>query len=101
MKKTKEPTRKIYKDFTLDEYDVHTMDEQCNGAAKERADIIAELQRRAAQVNELSNLAPAGKLDSSVEWSILSYGLEMAVKIIYKMPQYESRCECPECGVLK
>jgi len=98
--KNAKPERKIHKDFTMEEFDVFTMDLQCEGAAHERRAIIEELQRRARQVNELSDLAPAGKLDSSVEWAILSYGLEMAVKIIYKMPQFESRCGCVECGAI-
>jgi hypothetical protein len=98
--KKAKPERKIHKDFTMEEFDVFTMDLQCEGAAHERRAIIEELQRRARQVNELSDLAPAGKLDSSVEWAILSYGLEMAVKIIYKMPQFESRCGCTECGAI-
>lgn len=100
-KKESKPERKIHKDFTMDEYDIFTMDQQCQGALHERNAIITELQRRARHVNDLSNLAPAGKLDSSIEWAILSYGLEMAIKIVQKMPHYEDRCECPECGVDK
>lgn len=103
MSKNKEqkPERKIHKDFTMDEFDVFTMDLQCEGAIQERRAVIAELQRRARHVNELSDLAPAGKLDSSIEWAILSYGLEMAIKIVQKMPNLEDRCDCPDCGAIK
>lgn len=99
-KKTEETARKIYKDFTIDEYDLFTMDLQCQGALSERQAIIQELNKRAREINNLADLAPAGKLDSSIEWAILSYGLEMAAKIVMKMPHYEDRCECEHCGVL-
>ena len=96
--KSQAPERKIYKDFTLDEYDVFTLDQQCDGAAQERSAVIKELMRMSQQIRNLSDLAPGGKLDSSIEWSILSYGLDMAVNIVRKMPHLEDRCTCPECG---
>jgi hypothetical protein len=45
MKKKKEvkTERKIHKDFTLDEFDVFTMDLQCEGAKHERKAVIEEL----------------------------------------------------------
>jgi hypothetical protein len=94
----KEEDRKIHKDFTLNEFDVFTLDMQCVGAVLERDDIVKELKRRANDVKELSDFAPGGKLDSSVEWAILSYGLEMAIKITQKMPQLDERYTCAECG---
>ena len=97
-KKTTKQERKIYKDFTMEEYDVFTMDMECNGAMHERTAIIAELQRRSAQFYELGMVLD---LDSQTSRQMLymAHGFRAAIKIVKKMPNLEDRCGCVECGV--
>lgn len=97
-KKEKQPTRKIYKDFTLDEYDVFIMDKQCEGALSERNAIITELQLHAARLYQYSDTA--GVVPDRDQFAQRAAGLKMAAKIIAKMPHYEDRCGCRECGAI-
>lgn len=100
MAKKKEPSaeRKIYKDFTLDEFDVMAMDMQCEGAEHERNSVIAELHRRRLQLLDISK--SAGETQLKVEARHASEGLLIAINFIGALPKFEDRCGCPECGAL-
>jgi len=102
MKKKKEAKtdRKIHRDFTLEEFDVFTMDLHCEGAAYERSDILAELTKRNTEIRAL--MLNAG-LDSDLGTTLYTTheGVKIAMDIIKKMKPYESRCECSDCGGCK
>lgn len=91
--------RKIHRDFSLDEFDVFTMDLQCEGAADERTSIVSELTRREIQITELMHNA---KLDSDLGSKLYDVreGIKIAIDIIRKMKNFEDRCGCPECGAI-
>lgn len=95
----KEPVRKIYRDFTLEEFDVFTMDLQSEGAMHERGSIIEELKRRRNHIYDLMTAMPSGNEDSV---KLVGYfvGLQVAIGYIEKMPAYEDRCGCVECGAI-
>ena len=96
MKKTKkDPERKIYRDYTLDEYDELTLKQQGIGAGWERGKIIAELERRAAQMKEFADCMESTK-DKNI-YSRYAYGLQMAVRIVEELRPYEENVGCPEC----
>lgn len=90
--------RKIYKDFTLEEYDVFTLDMKCEGALEERKAIIEELQRRKIQILELTKIARNTELGESASYAI--EGISVAIGFIEKLRHYEDRCGCPECGAI-
>jgi hypothetical protein len=102
MKKKKEAKteRKIHRDFTLQEFDVFTMDLHCEGAADERNDILAELTKRNGEIYKL--MLNAG-LDSDLGTALYNTreGVKIAMDIIKKMKPYESRCECSDCAGCK
>ena len=98
-KKKKEEVKEEPKHvLTLNEYDVLTMDMQCLGADWERKAIIEELQRRRIQLIDIAN--SAGKSELEVESRKTAEGLFIAINFIEKLPAFESRCECQECGAI-
>jgi hypothetical protein len=93
-KKEKKTDRKIYRDFTLAEFDVFTMDVECQGAQHERNVIIEELRKAQANLRKYSNgVGPESKriIDG------IASGVTLAVALIEKMPEYEDRCDCSDC----
>lgn len=97
MKKKKEAKteRKVYKDFTLSEFDVFTMDLQCEGARHERKSVINELIKAQLNLQKYSNgIGPESK--RVVEG--LASGVRLAIQLIENMPEFEDRCECDDCG---
>jgi hypothetical protein len=100
MKKKKEAKtttkRKIYRDFTLAEFDLFTLDIECDGARHERNSILDELRKAQANLRKYSNgVGPESKriIDG------IASGVTLAVALIEKMPEYEDRCECSDCKV--
>jgi hypothetical protein len=85
--------------FTLDEYDVLTMDLQCEGASWERQAIIDELHREVLHLFNLNRKTGEGT-NLHKEIAALTVGLNTAIRIIEGMPQFEDRCGCRECGVI-
>jgi len=98
MKKKKEAKtkaeRKIYRDFTLAEFDVFTLDMESDGARYERKSIVEELRKAQANLRKYSNgVGPESKriIDG------MASGVALAVSLIEQMPEYEDRCECSDC----
>jgi DNA segregation ATPase FtsK/SpoIIIE-like protein len=85
--------------LTLDEYDVLTMDMQCLGASEERQAIVDELRREVQQLFKLNRKTGQGT-NLHKEIAALEIGLNVAIRIIEGMPQYEDRCVCRECGAI-
>lgn len=81
--------------LTLDEYDELTMENQILGAEYERGKIIAELGRRAAQMQDLADCMESTK-DRNI-YTRYAFGLQMAVRIINELRPYEENVGCPEC----
>ena len=94
-KETKEPKRHIYRDYTLDEYDELTLEQQGIGAGSERGNIIAELERRAGQLREFSDKSDF--VDGSDVFAQQARGMEMAIRFIRNLREYEDNVGCPEC----
>lgn len=97
MKKKKESKteRKVYRDFTLNEFDVFTMDLQCEGARHERKVTVEELLKAQLNLQKYSNgVGPESKrvIDG------LASGVRLAIQLIERMPEFEDRCECSDCG---
>ena len=95
MKKKKEQPKHV---FTLDEYDVMTLDLKCEGALDERDAIIKELQYKRVQLIGIADSAEMTQL--AVECRAAAEGLFIAINFIEKMKHYEDRCGCRECGVI-
>jgi hypothetical protein len=96
MKKTKkEPERRIYRDYTLDEYDELTLEQQSIGAGWERGKIIAELERRHRQLLDFSRDTRLPSEDDQFRHH--ANGLYLAIQIINNMRSYEDNVGCPEC----
>lgn len=94
----KEPKRKVYRDFTLDEFDEFTLEIRSDGAHEERGNIVAELQRRAKQLWDLSDVADlASERDLFAQRAA---GFEMAIRTIQYMRKYEDNVGCPECEAI-
>lgn len=94
-KKQEKVERKIYRDFTLAEFDIFTMDVQCDGARHERKSVITELLRAQLNLQKYSNgVGPESK--RVIEG--LASGVRLAIQLIDSMPEYEDRCECEDCG---
>ena len=100
MKKKKEAKtttkRKIYRDFTLAEFDLFTLDIECDGARHERKSVIAEFMKAQANLRKYSNgVGPESKriIDG------MASGVTLAIALIEQMPEYEDRCECSDCKV--
>lgn len=91
MPKKKEPVHKL----TLDEYDELTMENQILGAGWERGKIIAELERRAGQLREFSRMSDF--TDGRDVFAQQARGVEMAVRFIKGLREYEDNVGCPEC----
>lgn len=89
------PERKIYRDFTLDEFDEFTMELQVLGAGYERGKLVSELTRRAKQLRELSEVS--GLVPDLDQFARFASGLEMAVRIIEGTRNLEDNVGCPEC----
>ena len=87
--------RVIHKDFTLQEFDVFTLDLLAQGASEEREELIKVLQIKAWQLRNFSELADKpGRADEFMKYVV---GIEMAIGIIRKVASYEDRCECEGC----
>lgn len=87
--------RKIYRDFTLTEFDVFTMDLQSEGARHERKVIVDELLKVQLNLQKYSNgVGPESKrvIDG------LASGVRLTIELIQNMPESEDRCECSDCG---
>jgi hypothetical protein len=89
------PNRKVYRNFTLDEFDEFTLEIRADGAHEERGSIIAELERKAKQLWEFSQAAELVP-DRDI-FAQRAAGLEMAARIISYLPKYEDNIGCPEC----
>ena len=88
--------QEIRKEYTLAEFDVLTMDLLAQGASEEREELIKALQIKAWQLRNFSELADKpGRGDEFMKYVV---GLEMAIAILRKVPEYETRCECENCG---
>jgi hypothetical protein len=98
MSKKEKEERKIYRDFTLSEFDVFTMELQSEGAAQYKGEIIAALERRKGHIVELAMAIPAGKDQAALELDGLIAGIEVAIGYIENMPGYEDIGGCSECG---
>ena len=97
-KSVKSEERRIYRDFTLDEFDEFTMELQGSGASSERGKIIDELNRRRKDLFEAHQAM--GSPGGSPQTVMLNYvmGLSMAIRFIEKLPEWEDNVGCPECG---
>ncbi len=91
----KKSERKVYRDFTLDEFDEFTFDRLDEGAAQERGNIVAELERRSEQLLYFSRAAELVP-DRDV-FAQRAYGLQMAIKIIEDTRKYKDNVGCLEC----
>jgi hypothetical protein len=92
----KKSERKVYRDFTLDEFDEFTLGRMIEGAAEERGNIIAELRRHALELRTLSSYSKL-PLPEDV-FAHRAMGLEMAISIIQNLPDLEENVGCRECG---
>jgi hypothetical protein len=88
--------RTIYRDFTLDEFDDFTMEIRNDGAHEERGNIVAELERKAAQLWAFS--ATAELVPDRDIFAQRAAGFEMAVNAIRHLRKYEDNVGCSECG---
>lgn len=91
----KDSKRKVYRDFTLDEFDELTLEHQAIGAGQERGNIVVELQRRAKQLRKFSKAAEL--VPDRDLFAQRAAGFEMAVRTIQYMRKYEDNVGCPEC----
>lgn len=87
----KEPVHKL----TLDDYDELTMENQILGASLERGHMIAELERRACQLREFSEVADL--VPDRDQFAQHARGMEMAVRFLRGVRVYEENVGCPEC----
>ena len=88
--------KEIRKEYTAAEFDVITMDLLAQGASEEREELIKALQIKAWQLRNFSELVDKpGRGDEFMKYAV---GLEMAIAILRKVPEYENRCECENCG---
>lgn len=81
--------------LTLDEYDELTMKNQIAGAGWERGKIIAELERRVVQLREFSD--KCGLITDADQFAQHARGMEMALRFIRNLREYEDNVGCPEC----
>lgn len=90
MKKKKETSaeRKIYRDFTLDEFDEFTMGLHGEGARYERKAIVNELTRVQANLQNYSN--GLGRDSKRVVEGLID-GLRLSLSLIETMLDYEDR----------
>ena len=95
MSKKEKSTKKITHQLTLDEYDELTMENQILGAGWERGKIIAELERRAGQLREFSRMSDF--VDGRDVFAQQARGMEMALRFIRNLREYEDNVGCPEC----
>ena len=93
MKKQK--PKKHMHSLTLDEYDELTMENQILGASLERGHIVSELKRRAEQLREFSRMSDF--VDGRDVFAQRASGLEMALRFIHDLREYEDNVGCPEC----
>lgn len=98
MSKKEKSAKKITHQLTLDEYDELTMENQILGAGWERGKIIAELERRASQLREFSD--KSGLITNADQYAKDAHGLEMALRFIRNLREYEYNVGCPECEAL-
>lgn len=95
MRKKEKLASKTIHTLTLDEYDELTMENQILGAGWERGKIIAELERRAGQLREFSD--KSGLVTDADQYAKDAHGLEMALRFIRNLREYEDNVGCPEC----
>ncbi len=93
-KNTKQPVHKL----TLDEYDELTLSNQILGASTERGNIMIELNRRIAELMELSDLLCLPNFTEEAKEA--ARGLSAAMEVIANLPTYEDNVGCRECGVI-
>ena len=93
--KKEKPAKRISHELTLDEYDELTMENQILGAGWERGKIIAELERRSAQLREFSD--KCGLITDADQFAQHARGMEMAIRFIRNLRKYEDNVGCPEC----
>lgn len=100
MKKSRgvKSQREVYRDFTLDEYDELTFENQILGANIERGNIVAELERQSSWLMGLAEGMESTK-DRNI-YSRYAYGLKMAITVIQNLAPYEDNVGCRECGVI-
>lgn len=93
MKKKK---KKIYKEFTVEEFDKFALDQKVAGANLERGNIIAELERCSNQLMDFANGLENTK-DKNI-YARYAYGLKMSISVIEALPGLEDNIGCRECG---
>jgi hypothetical protein len=91
----KKKVKQVKHVLTLDEYDELTMENQILGAKLERGNIVAELQRRADQLREFSDKSDF--VDGRDVFAQQARGMEMAIRFIGGVREYEDNVGCPEC----
>ena len=89
--------KKIYKEFTVEEFDKFALDQEVAGANLERGNIIAELERRSNQLMDFADGLESTK-DKNI-YTRYAYGLKMAISVIEALPGLEDNSGCRECGV--
>jgi hypothetical protein len=100
-KKNKEKEeRKIYRDFTLDEFDKFTLELLAEGANDFRRLALQELGKRRGQAIELLCSLPAESSSKEMLEKLdgIIAGLEVARNYIRDMDDYEDLGGCSECG---
>lgn len=93
--KKEKPAKQITHELTLDEYDELTLENQILGADLERGKIIAELERRSAQLREFSD--KCGLTTDADQFAQHARGMEMALRFIRNLRKFEENVGCPEC----
>lgn len=100
-KKSKEKEeRKIYRDFTLEEFDKFTLELLTEGANDFRRLALVELGKRRGQAIELLCSLPAESASKEMVEKLdgIIAGLEVARNYIINMDDYEDLGGCSECG---
>jgi hypothetical protein len=97
MAKNKKEERKIYRDFTMEEFDEFALEAQAEGAHHYKNAILTELERRRDQVVQLMFSLPSGSKIGKDLAGIVA-GLTTARNYIENMNDYEDCVGCPECG---
>lgn len=100
-KKSKEKEeRKIYRDFTLQEFDEFTLELQVEGANDFKRLVLEELGKRRGQAIELLCSLPSESSSKEMVEKLdgIIAGLEVARNYIKNMNDYEDLGGCSECG---
>jgi hypothetical protein len=97
MAKNKKEERRIYREFTMEEFDEFALEAQAEGAHHYKNAVLAELERRRGQVVQLMFSLPSGSSIAEDLAGIIA-GLTTASNYIENMDDYEDCVGCPECG---